>query len=114
CCQRELADQLGASCVPLPAIARHGLLLRDYASALTDALRAEILDACGYAVEAVEFTASEHTPKNLLLRAHRRHPDAPLDRSRWRLEGVRARAEALGVHPRLLDRLEATAIRPTA
>lgn len=107
CCQRELATQLDASHVPISAIARHGLLLRDYASALTDALRAEILDACGYAVEAVEFVASEHTPKNLLLRAHRRHADAVLDPSRWHLDRVRARAEALGVRPRLLERLAA-------
>jgi SAM-dependent methyltransferase len=114
CCQRELATQLQASHVPLPAIARHGLLLRDYASAITDALRAEILDACGYAVEAVEFVASEHTPKNVLLRAHRRHADATLDPSRWKLDRVAARMDELGVKPRLLQRLHAISRAPAA
>lgn len=111
CCQRELANQLQAACMPLPAIARHGLLARDWASAMTDAFRAEILDACGYAVDAVEFVASEHTPKNLLLRARRRHAGAPQP-ARWKLMPVVERARELGVEPQLLTRLRALAEDP--
>lgn len=105
CCQRELSTQLDKKTVPLPSLAQHGLLGRDYAAVLTDALRVEVLLACGYSVDTLEFVASEHTPKNLLLRAHRRHGDAPVDPSRWKLDRVRERCDALGVRPHLLEAL---------
>ena len=91
--------------VPIPALLRHGLLRGAYADLLTDALRVEILEACGYDVAVVEFVASEHTAKNLLLRAHRRHPNARLDPARWQLAPISARCEQLGVRPDLLRRL---------
>ena len=109
CCQHELAAQLAArdpATAPVPAILEHGLLRGAYADLLTDALRVEILGACGYDVAVVEFVSSEHTAKNLLLRCHRRHPYAPVDRARWRLAPVRARCDQLGVSPDLLRRLE--------
>jgi SAM-dependent methyltransferase len=95
---------------PAPAMLRHGLLRGAYADLLTDSLRVEILEACGYDVAVVEFVASEHTAKNLLLRAHRRHPNARLDSSRWQLAPISARCAQLGVHPDLLRRL--TAVTP--
>jgi len=94
----------------VPAMLRHGLLRGAYADLLTDSLRVEILEACGYDVAVVEFVASEHTAKNLLLRAHRRHPNARLDSSRWQLAPISARCAQLGVHPDLLRRL--TAVTP--
>ena len=81
----------------MPAILRHSKLRQDYAAGLTDALRVELLEACGYHVDAIEFVGSQHTPKNLLLRAHRRHPGAPVDPARWRLDPVRARDEMVAV-----------------
>ena len=109
CCQHEVAAQLAArgrdAPAPLPAIAAHGLLRGAYADLLTDALRVDLLDACGYAVDVVEFVGSEHTAKNLLLRAHRRYPGAPVDPARWRLDPLAQRCAALGVEPRLLRRL---------
>lgn len=103
CCQAELAAQLGAAGAhPIPALVHHGLLRRAYADVLTDALRVEILEACGYDVTVVEFVGSEHTAKNLLIRAHRRHPRAPVEPSRWRLAPIAARCTALGVNPSLL------------
>jgi hypothetical protein len=105
CCQRELSVQLDAASVAVPALARHGLLAREHAAVLTDALRVEVLDACGYHVDCVEFVASEHTPKNLLLRAHRRHPGRPVVALDEALAPVRARCDALGVSPSLLSLL---------
>jgi SAM-dependent methyltransferase len=110
CCQHELAEQLQHAegtehAAPVPALLRHSILRKDYAAVLTDALRVELLEACGYHVDAIEFVASQHTPKNLLLRAHRRHPGTPVDPTRWRLARVRERCLALGVRPRLLAAL---------
>ncbi len=110
CCQHELAAQLAKqdpAGAPVPALLAHGLLRGAYADLLTDSLRVEILNACGYEVAVVEFVSSEHTAKNLLLRAHRRHPYAPVDPNRWRLAPIRARCAELGVDPDLLRRLGA-------
>ncbi len=112
CCQHELSGQLqdlepattGAA-APVPALLKHSVLRQDYAAQLTDGLRVELLEACGYHVDAIEFVGSQHTPKNLLLRAHRRHASAKVDRSRWLLDTVRRRCDALGVQPRLLAAL---------
>jgi len=110
CCQHELAAQLAKqdpAGAPVPAMLAHGLLRGAYADLLTDSLRVEILNACGYEVAVVEFVSSEHTAKNLLLRAHRRHPYAPVDPGRWRLAPILARCAQLGVSPDLLRRLGA-------
>nr|WP_276600579.1 methyltransferase [Nannocystis sp. ILAH1] len=110
CCQAELAAQLAraaATAQPLAAMVDHGLLRRAYADVLTDSLRVAALEACGYDVTVLEFVGGEHTPKNLLIKGHRRHPRAPVEPHRWRLEPLQARCAALGVQPDLLRRLAA-------
>jgi SAM-dependent methyltransferase len=103
CCQAELARQLdGAKQVLVPAAVEHGLLRRSFGELLTDALRVEVLEACGYEVAVVEFVASSHTPKNLLLRARRARTLPP---EQWRLEPIGARCRELGVDPALLRAL---------
>ena len=74
CCHHDLQRQLDRSRAPL--LLRHGLLRERFADLLTDALRAEALRLLGYRVDVVEFVASEHTPRNLLLRAHRTRTDS--------------------------------------
>jgi SAM-dependent methyltransferase len=97
CCQHELAGQLRDAMLPLPSIAKHGLLLQDYAATLTDAVRIEALHAWGYAVDTLEFVSDTHTPKNLLIRAIRRGPDRPAA-----VRSLTERCDALGVHPHVL------------
>ena len=110
CCQRELAAQLAEQSEG--ALTKHGLLRREYGSVLTDALRVEMLDACGYKVDVVEFVESTHSPKNLLLRAHRR-PGLAGKPSPEALLAVRERCAALGVEPTLLRLLLSDAVRGT-
>jgi 2-polyprenyl-3-methyl-5-hydroxy-6-metoxy-1,4-benzoquinol methylase len=66
CCQHELAPQIINS--EQNAILRHGILRERLASIITDALRAELLEAYGYQAQVMEFIDLEHTPKNLLIR----------------------------------------------
>ncbi|MBX3743723.1 MAG: SAM-dependent methyltransferase [Verrucomicrobiae bacterium] len=66
CCHRELRPQLGRP-EPLAPILRHGIMAERFAEWATDGLRALFLEWAGYRVKAIEFVASEHTPKNLLL-----------------------------------------------
>lgn len=70
CCQHELFTQLNADSLSL--ITRHGILKERFAALATDALRAAVLEQAGYRTQVIEFIETEHTPKNLLLRAVRR------------------------------------------
>ncbi len=67
CCQHELAGQMKKQSGG--TFTQHGLLKQRFAALLTDALRADLLAAQGYRVDALEFIDMEHSPKNLLLRA---------------------------------------------
>ena len=101
CCHHELAGQLAAR--DKDALLRHGLLLGRQADLLTDALRASALELAGYRVDVIEFIDSEHTPKNVMLRAER-SPSASRARRAAR-EYVELR-DRFGVAPaieRLLD-----------
>ena len=69
CCHHELAAQIAGR--DKDALLRHGLLLGRQADLVTDALRAAALEMLGYRVDVIEFVSSEHTAKNLMLRAER-------------------------------------------
>ena len=53
----------------LEPVLQYGIIRERMAALFTDALRARILECCGYRVQILEFIDMEHTPKNLLIRA---------------------------------------------
>ncbi|MFC0628012.1 class I SAM-dependent methyltransferase [Kribbella deserti] len=73
CCHHDVQKQLKASEPPPPysVLTRYGIVRERFADLLTDTLRAAVLRQVGYRVEVVQFVDSEHTPRNLLLRAAR-------------------------------------------
>ncbi len=73
CCQHELNKQI--ECDMLSPIMKYGLLKERFAALLTDGLRAEMLEECGYKTQVLEFIDMEHTPKNILIRAVKRKKD---------------------------------------
>ena len=70
CCQHELFRKIQNDA--LAPLLRHGILRERLSALVTDALRAEMLAAHGYAVQMLEFVEAEHTPKNILIRAVKR------------------------------------------
>ena len=71
CCHQELRPQLGQP-EPIAPILAHGIMAERFSEWLTDGLRALHLERAGYATKMIEFVASEHTPRNLLLVGVRR------------------------------------------
>jgi len=71
CCQHELQSQLAQTGMPaqLEAISRFGILRERMGDILTDTFRATILRIDGYRTDVVQFVSSEHTAKNLMIRA---------------------------------------------
>ena len=77
CCQHELNAQLADRKFHsdgrdmLAPLFKYGIVRERMAALITDALRAELLEAHGYQVQILEFIDMSHTPKNLLIRAIR-------------------------------------------
>lgn len=67
CCQHELNAQIENE--ELSLLTRYGVVKERFAALATDALRADLLEACGYKAQLLEFIDFEHTPKNILIRA---------------------------------------------
>lgn len=67
CCQHEvnLSIHRGGE---LDIFMKHGLIKERMSALLTDAVRSEIMESCGYEVDVIEFVDLSHTPKNLMLR----------------------------------------------
>ena len=76
CCQHEvnLSIQKGGE---LDIFMGHGLLKERMSALLTDAIRTEVLERCGYEVDVIEFVDLSHTPKNLMLRCRLKQPRLP-------------------------------------
>ena len=70
CCHQEIRPQLGKP-APLAPVLEHGIMAERMAEWVTDGLRALFLEWAGYRTKIIEFVASEHTPKNLMLAAIR-------------------------------------------
>lgn len=71
CCQHELNYQIKSE--DLSVVFQYGLLKERIAALITDGLRAEMLEQCGYDTQVLEFIDMEHTPKNILIRGVKRN-----------------------------------------
>ena len=71
CCQHHLQEQLDhqPASRPFEPVERHNILKERLGDILTDAFRALILRIMGYQTDVVQFVSSEHTAKNLMIRA---------------------------------------------
>lgn len=67
CCQHEWNRQM--ECEPLTPFVKYGIVKERMSALMTDAFRANVMEACGYKTQLLEFIDMEHTPKNILLRA---------------------------------------------
>ncbi len=99
CCHHDIAAQLRANRTPDPyqMITRQPILRERFADVLTDGLRAALLRLHGYRADVVEFVDSQHTPRNLMLRA-RRTGAAPAQDQR---DEYAALVDAWGITPHL-------------
>ncbi len=77
CCQHEINLSVHRGGGDLDLLLRHGLIKERMSALLTDAIRAELLERCGYEVDVIEFVDLSHTPKNLMLRCRLTRPKLP-------------------------------------
>ena len=71
---------------------------------LTDAIRGNLLEACGYKVQLMEFVDLAHTPKNILIRAKK--TSVTQKRKAQALTEVKSAIETFSLTPTLYGLLE--------
>ncbi len=87
CCQAEIAEQLKhskAQSAPMRALFEHPWHRREFASHLTNVIRALALESFGYQVTVTELTGWEHSLKNELILGRRVHKENAAARAKLR------------------------------
>lgn len=103
CCQHELNKQMQTD--DLSLLTRYGIVKERFAALATDAVRANLLEVCGYKTQLLEFVDFAHTPKNILIRAIRK-PVVPASAKKKYLGEVEAAMEEFHVTPTLYTLLK--------
>ena len=67
CCQHELNAQVQSE--NLSILTKYGIIKERMSALMTDAIRANVLEYCGYRTQLLEFIDIAHSPKNILVRA---------------------------------------------
>lgn len=104
CCQHELNKQIRCDALAIPF--SYGLIKERTAALFTDSIRASLLSALGYEAQILEFIDTEHTPKNILIRAMKKG-DAPATPDPAKMQEIHNLCAFLGVSPTLLSLLSA-------
>lgn len=69
CCQHEVNGQVQSDTLSL--LTKYGIVKERMSALMTDAIRANMLEYCGYRTQLLEFVDLAHSPKNILIRAVR-------------------------------------------
>ena len=77
CCHKQIRREMEKS-GKTDAMTKYGIFLERQAVMITDAVRALVLEYCGYKTQVMEFIEIDNTPKNVLLVG--RKFDKPVDK----------------------------------
>ncbi|MBO7469913.1 MAG: SAM-dependent methyltransferase, partial [Bacteroidales bacterium] len=77
CCHKQVRREMEKS-GKFDSITKYGIFLERQAVMITDAVRALVLEYCGYKTQVMEFIEIDNTPKNVLLVG--RKTEQPIDK----------------------------------
>lgn len=83
CCQHEINKNIKRG-GDMDVLLKYGIVKERVSALLTDSIRALLLEDRGYSVDVMEFVDIAHSPKNLMIRAIKKH--AQNDKNRFTVE----------------------------
>lgn len=98
CCQHELNSQIKTE--NLSVLTRYGIIQERFSALLTDSIRGNLLEYCGYKTQLLEFIDFAHTPKNILIRAVLKDSQTKLSKEKA-LNEVKSAMNEFNVEPTL-------------
>ncbi|GAA0124624.1 SAM-dependent methyltransferase [Clostridium sp. CTA-19] len=102
CCQHEFNDQMKSE--DLNILTKYGIIQERVAALMTDAVRANLLEAAGYKTQLLEFIDIAHSPKNILIRASK--ANITNNKKEKALNEVKALIKKFNFNPTLLNLLK--------
>jgi hypothetical protein len=102
CCHKQIRREMDTPANRRDFLLRHGIFMERQAEMVTDAIRALVLESCGYRVKVFEFIAGEHTPKNIMITALRDPHASPENRAAARDAIIEAKAR-FGIRTHALE-----------
>ena len=104
CCHHEFFEKMQKNknsnfYNTLKVMADNGVILDKFATLATDSFRSLTLELCGYKTKMIEFIDTEHTPKNILIRAIK----SKSSNLKEKLKEYNRLKEFLGIQPLLED-----------
>lgn len=101
CCQHELNKEIQNNDSDI--MLKHGIFRDRMTALVTDTMRTQLLESCGYKVQSMEFIDLEHTAKNILLRCIK-VPRTDAQRKEY-LHQYKSFSEQWGIKPYLEKKL---------
>ena len=102
CCQHEFNKQIKPE--SLNILSKYGIIQERVSALMTDAVRGNLLEACGYKTQLLEFIDIAHSPKNILIRASK--SNISKDKKEKALKEVDSLIKEFNFDPTLLKLLE--------
>ena len=102
CCQHEFNKQMKTD--KLSILTKYGIVQERVAALMTDAVRANLLEAIGYKTQLLEFIDISHSPKNILIRASK--VKISKEKREKALNEVKSLMEKFNLNPTLFNLLE--------
>ncbi|MBO5421664.1 MAG: SAM-dependent methyltransferase [Clostridia bacterium] len=102
CCQHELNSQIETENLSL--LTRYGIIQERFSALLTDSIRGNLLEYCGYKTQLLEFIDFAHTPKNILIRANLKQNPSKVSKEKA-LREVQKAIDEFNVSPTLYNLL---------
>ncbi len=102
CCQHELNAQIETENLSL--LTRYGIIQERFSALLTDSIRGNLLEYCGYKTQLLEFIDFAHTPKNILIRANLKQNPSKVSKEKA-LREVQKAIDEFNVSPTLYNLL---------
>ncbi|MBQ8912935.1 MAG: SAM-dependent methyltransferase [Lachnospiraceae bacterium] len=103
CCQKEVNSMIATD--DLSILTKHGIIKERISALMTDTIRSNVLEYCGYKSQILEFVDYDSSPKNLLIRAVKRKNELPAEKKQEIKKEIDNLCEEFHIRQTLYDKI---------